>query len=50
MCAAPAWSDLRDGRILASKGSYRAVSKMAQEWGLPIARVMARWHVLRAAR
>lgn len=49
MAGAPAWDTARDAAIFATHGRHALIAALAQEWGVPIARVTARWHVLRVA-
>lgn len=50
MLSAPAWSTDRDALILQAKGRYPKLHALATRWGMPASRLVARWHVLRAAR
>jgi hypothetical protein len=49
MAGAPAWCSARDAAIAATHGRHALIAALAQTWNLPIARVTARWHVLRVA-
>lgn len=49
MAGAPAWDTARDAAIVATHGRHALIAALAQKWNLPIARVTARWHVLRVA-
>jgi predicted DNA-binding protein (UPF0251 family) len=48
MAAAPDWGAARDAEVIATKGRYVRIAALAGKWGLPIARVTARWHLLRS--
>lgn len=49
MEAAPMWSPARDAAIRSSHGRHALIAELAAGWGVSIARVTARWHVLRVA-
>lgn len=38
----------RDGALVATRGKYRALCDLADKWGLPVAKVQARWHLVRS--
>lgn len=44
------WTEARDLKVLASKGRYGRVADLAKAFGIPSTRIMARWHLLRAAQ
>lgn len=44
----PVWSVERDGAILATRGAYAELQALARDWGIASARIVARWHLLRA--
>lgn len=48
MAAAPDWTADRDALIVATKGRLAEIAALAARWSMPTARVMARWHVVRA--
>lgn len=45
----PFWTQHHDNRVWDSDGRYAAINALADEWRVPAARVLARWHLLRAA-
>lgn len=45
----PDWSTERDAKLVQTGGKYAAISALADEWGMPISRLQARWHKVRAA-
>lgn len=42
------WSSEHDAAILTAGGSYRANARLAKQWNMQSAKVLARWHQLRA--
>lgn len=46
----PGWSLKRDTDLLNSGGKHKAIADLANKWGMSMARVRGRWHVLRARR
>ncbi len=47
--SAARWSPDRDERLRETGGRYRLLSALAEEWGLSIKVVQARWHLVRRA-
>lgn len=45
----PFWTPERDAEIRQAMGRLVRLSALADAWGVPVSRVMARWHVLRVA-
>lgn len=43
------WSWERDLQILQTGGRYAEIAHLAEQWGIPTTRVVARWHLVRAA-
>ena len=43
----PFWTFERDSVIVLSAGSYETLNTLAKRWSVPMARVMARWHIVR---
>lgn len=37
----------RDAVLMATAGRYAALARLAAQWGLPVSRVVARWHLVR---
>ncbi|WP_439137500.1 ParB N-terminal domain-containing protein [Roseicyclus sp.] len=52
-CAAspphPDWPVERDAALIETGGKYDKISELAEKWQMPISKVQARWHKVRAA-
>jgi len=43
------WSPDQDAKIIASKGKYAEIDKLARRWGKTTTQVLQRWHRLRGS-
>jgi len=48
-CRTEFWTPARDAKVIEAQGKYAAINPLADAWGVTPSRIVARWHLLRAA-